>query len=335
MRYIYTIGLTSTLLIAGSAAASIPQDYDACLLNAVKNQSGSLTLNDIRLRCKNTVASITKDTDKSQPSLVSQRLKYERDTAFNRFVITPHRMNYFLPVVMTDSINHTAYKDSSWGGKMKNAEAEFQISFKTPLSYGDLLIHNDGLFAALTLKSYWQVYAEDISRPFRETNYRPEMFYLAPTPWAPFGANTWMTLGIEHQSNGRTQGLSRSWNRVYTDLIVEKGNLVFSLRPWWRIPEDKKEDPLSPKGDDNPDIIDYMGHYEVNAVYKWKDYEFSLTGRQNFATNKGYGERGMTFPLWGKLRGYTKYSTGYGENLIDYNHKQQRIGVGVSLTDLL
>ncbi|WP_058120418.1 phospholipase A [Photobacterium kishitanii] len=335
MRYIYTFCLTTSVLISGTVLANTPQDYEACLLNAVKTLSGNLTLEEIRSHCNDTVIATKPAPETAHPALISQRLKYERETAFHRFVITPHRMNYFLPIVMTDSINNAAYEDSPWAGKMKNAEAEFQISFKTPLNYGDLLIHDDGLFVAFTLESYWQVYAADISRPFRETNYRPEIFYLAPTPWTPLGANTWMTVGIEHQSNGRTQGLSRSWNRIYTDIIFEKGNFAFSLRPWWRIPEDKKQTPSSPTGDDNPDIIDYMGHYEVNAVYKWQDYEFTFTGRHNFASHKGYGEIGLTFPLWGKLRGYTKYSTGYGENLVDYNHKQQRLGVGIALTDLL
>lgn len=267
--------------------------------------------------------------------MVTQRLQNERETTFDPFVITPHRMNYFLPVTLTDSINRAAYAGSEWDNHLKNAEAEFQISFKTPLNYDDLLIDGDGLFLAFTLNSYWQVYAGDISRPFRETNYRPEMFYFAPTPWTPFGGNTWATIGIEHQSNGRTQGLSRSWNRIYSNFIFEKENFVFTLRPWWRIPEDKKKEPNSPSGDDNPDIEKYMGHFQIGAVYKWDDYEFSFIGRENFATHKGYGELGLTFPLWGKLHGYTKYSTGYGENLIDYNHKQQRIGVGIALTDLL
>ncbi|WP_237155723.1 phospholipase A [Photobacterium leiognathi] len=314
------------------ALASPDDDYDACLLNAVKNQNGELTLNQIRTRCQKIVTH-TDNTPKTP--MVTQRLQNERETTFDPFVITPHRMNYFLPVTLTDSINRAAYAGSEWDNYLKNAEAEFQISFKTPLNYDDLLIDGDGLFLAFTLNSYWQVYAGDISRPFRETNYRPEMFYFAPTPWTPFGGNTWATIGIEHQSNGRTQGLSRSWNRIYSDFIFEKENFVFTLRPWWRIPEDKKKEPNSPTGDDNPDIEKYMGHFQVGAVYKWDDYEFSFIGRENFATHKGYGELGLTFPLWGKLRGYTKYSTGYGENLIDYNHKQQRIGVGIALTDLL
>ncbi|KJF95605.1 phospholipase [Photobacterium leiognathi] len=322
-----------TLFTAPTMALASPDDdYDACLLNAVKNQNGELTLNQIRSRCQKIVTH-TDNTPKTP--MVTQRLQNERETTFDPFVITPHRMNYFLPVTLTDSINRAAYAGSEWDNHLKNAEAEFQISFKTPLNYDDLLIDGDGLFLAFTLNSYWQVYAGDISRPFRETNYRPEMFYFAPTPWTPFGGNTWATIGIEHQSNGRTQGLSRSWNRIYSDFIFEKENFVFTLRPWWRIPEDKKKEPNSPSGDDNPDIEKYMGHFQIGAVYKWDNYEFSFIGRENFATHKGYGELGLTFPLWGKLRGYTKYSTGYGENLIDYNHKQQRIGVGIALTDLL
>ncbi|KPA54363.1 phospholipase [Photobacterium leiognathi subsp. mandapamensis] len=325
--FLFTLFTAPTMALASS-----DDDYDACLLNAVKNQSGELTINQIRTRCQKI---ITHADNTPETPMITQRLQHERETTFDPFVITPHRMNYFLPVTLTDSINRAAYAGSEWDNHLKNAEAEFQISFKTPLNYDDLLIDGDGLFLAFTLNSYWQVYAGDISRPFRETNYRPEMFYLAPTPWTPFGGNTWATIGIEHQSNGRTQGLSRSWNRVYTDLIFEKGNFAFTVRPWWRIPEDDKKEPNSPSGDDNPDIEKYMGHFQVGAVYKWDDYEFSFVGRENFATHKGYGELGLTFPLWGKLRGYTKYSTGYGENLIDYNHKQQRIGVGIALTDLL
>ena len=117
--------------------------------------------------------------------------------------------------------------------------------------------------------------------------------------------------------------------------LYEKNNFALSFRPWVRIPEDEKETPLSSDGDDNPDISDYMGHFELGLVYKWDEYEFSFQGRENFAKHHGGFEIGFTFPLWGKLRGYTQFTSGYGESLIDYNHSQQRFGLGIALTNVL
>ena len=52
-------------------------------------------------------------------------------------------------------------------------------------------------------------------------------------------------------------------------------------------------------------------------------------------TGRGSAEFNFTFPLWGKFIGYTSLFTGYGESLIDYNHKQTRFGVGIALNNVL
>lgn len=323
--------LLATLFLSPFIEAEELSDYDRCLLNATRGQSGEMTIDEVRQRCELP----EKEEPTEEPELLTQRRELEKSTEFQPFVITPHKMNYILPLTYTDSVNREAYQDTGWAEDLRKAEAEFQISFKIPLNYTDLLFEDDALFFGFTLRSYWQVYAGSISRPFRETNYQPELFYYTPTVWKPFGGNTWLGVGIEHQSNGQRQDLSRSWNRIYGSFTYEKNRLAINFRPWWRIPEDSKSYADDPDGDDNPDIRDYMGNFELSAVYKWDSVALNFMGRENFETHNGYAELGMTFPIWGKVRGYAKYSTGYGENLIDYNHKQQRFGLGIAITDIL
>lgn len=64
--------------------------------------------------------------------------------------------------------------------------------------------------------------------------------------------------GFSHQSNGKSGLLSRSWNRVYVDFLFERDNWYFSLKPWWRVPEDNDND-------DNPDIDEFLGNFELGG----------------------------------------------------------------------
>jgi len=211
---------------------------------------------------------------------------------------------------------------------------KFQISIKVPLNSTDIFTEGDSFDFAFTLKSWWQLYNQELSRPFRETNYQPELFYTAPLSWSPYGGKTNAVVGFEHQSNGRTQLLSRSWNRLYTTFTFAKDNYAVSFRPWYKIPEGDKETTAEESGNDNIDISDYMGHFDLTVIYKWDSVEFSALARRNFKENKGALELGMTFPLSGKLKGYLQVTSGYGESLIDYNHSQETVGLGIALTEM-
>ncbi|WP_154224409.1 phospholipase A [Marinicella rhabdoformis] len=328
--------LTAALMsLAFTATAQEP--LTECVMDQFKHGEDNLTLSEIRSICQQS-AELTQPTEPETniPGAITNRITNERRTEHDAYVLTPHKMNYILPVYTSDSINRGAYINrNGYPENLEDIETKFQLSFKVPLNQNSILTENDGLYLGFTLQAWWQTFASDISKPFRETNYQPELFYLAPLNWHPLGGNTGLVMGMEHQSNGRSQGLSRSWNRVYAHLLFEKNNFALSLKPWYRLSENEKSSVDDPEGDDNPDIADYMGHFELTTVYQWDKYEFSFIGRQNFSTNKGFGEIGLTFPLWGKLRGYATVSDGYGESLIDYNHSQTRFGIGIALSDLL
>jgi phospholipase A1 len=314
--------------------------FERCFIESIKSADKSTTLAEIESHCEDKIAqNILKEESEQYIELgaLSHRIIKEKRTAANPYVLTPHKMNYILPLSVVDDINRNAYKEfSTWAEDLEDAEAKFQLSLKIPLLTDHLFNKGDQLFFGFTLQSWWQIYAAEISKPFRETNYQPEFFYVTPINYHPFGGNSALVIGAEHQSNGRSQLLSRSWNRVYLNYLYEKRSFALSFRPWYRIPESEKESSSDGQGDDNPDITDYMGHFELGMVYKYrKDLELSFKGRNNFATHNGFIEIGTTFPLWGKLKGYVQFSSGYGESLIDYNVNQKRFGIGIALTNLL
>ena len=283
-------------------------------------------------------ASTTRNTEQETELVgaVTERVKEERKEAFNPYVLIAHKHNFILPVSYSTGVNEAVYQqnDVPLREGLQPAEVKFQISLKSQLNEADLLFSNDSLSLGITLEAWWQLYSSDLSSPFRETNYQPEIFYLIPLLWGPYGGSTAVVLGFEHQSNGQVQGLSRSWNRLYTTLIYEKGPFVASIRPWYRIPEKAKEAPGEPEGDDNPDILDFMGHGDIGASWRNESFEYAVKVRGNPSTGKGAITVGMTFPFFAKFRAFVQYFSGYGDSLIDYDHYQQRLGVGVALTNL-
>jgi phospholipase A1 len=242
-----------------------------------------------------------------------------------------HQPNYLLFARYTTDVNREPYEPLfdafAEDYDFENVEAKFQLSIK-----GRLLSTEDrrwGLWFAYTQQNQWQVYASDISSPFRETNYMPELFGSF-RPGVEFGGWQWnlLNFGFTHQSNGRADPISRSWDRLFVEAGIERGNLVLLGRAWTRIE-------LGDYEDDNPDITDYYGYTEFNALYRWHEQSFRLMARGNLSTGKGAAQFGWTSqPLLGPMRGYVQIFSGYGESMIDYDWNQTTIGVGVTLNDL-
>lgn len=330
LRFILLVTLWA---VTFSVKATSDSNYEACVLSTIAEDEGVRTIASVRSACIKKSQSSTN----AEVGPISERIREERLSQWDRFVITPHKQNYILPYTHTSKVNREAYEFSGdWAEELAHYESKFQISLKVPLNHKDLFTDNDALYIGFTINSWWQVYSDEISAPFRETNYQPELFYLRPLDWHLFGGNTGLVFGIEHQSNGRTQLLSRSWNRLYTTFLWEKGNTAITFKPWYRLREDDKENIDDSDGDDNPDIEHYMGHFELRGSYQLNDQKFSFMSRNNLRSdNKGAIEISWSFPLYGHLKGFVQYFNGYGESLVDYNISQERIGIGILLTDIL
>ncbi len=208
-------------------------------------------------------------------------------------------------------------------------EMKFQLSFKTKALhniFGDKI--GGDVWAAYTQSSRWQLYNNELSRPFRETNYQPEAFILFGTPYSIGNLKgVFAGVGVNHHSNGRSDPLSRSWNRVIFQFGWQVDKLQIVLKPWIRISEEESKD-------DNPDIEDYMGRAELHLNYSSGKHEFEAATRHSL---RG-GDRShasiridYSYPIVKNLKFHAQVFTGYGESLIDYNHNQTVFGVGLSL----
>ena len=262
-------------------------------------------------------------------STLSRHWELDDEAKQGAVLFRPHHPNYFLPIKYSNSPNNTPYQTAlvQPDQDLDPLEAELQLSFKIKAMEGIFGHDNADLWFGYTITSFWQAYNNTISAPFRETDYEPEAMLVYRTDYEIAGfRGRFINLGAVHQSNGRSVALSRSWNRLYAQFGFERDNLSLMIRPWYRIPESTGED-------DNPDIIDYMGHGDLTAVYRDERNAYSVLLRKNFETGYGAVELNWSFPLAGRLKGYVQYFNGYGESLIDYNHSQQTFGIGISLTE--
>jgi len=265
---------------------------------------------------------------------LEKRLEHEKRSGRNLWTIMPHRPNYFLFANHNfSSMHEDPWKEAAGeSAELNETEVKFQISFKFML-WEKLFKKDIDLYFAYTQLSMWQLYNKEISSPFRDSDYEPELFFTLGNKWQILGFNNRLNaFGISHQSNGRSEPLSRSWNRLWASFIFAKSNLAWGLTLWYRIPQ-------SAEDDGNPDIEDYLGYGQLRAVYKRGHNTFGLMWRNNLDLNENRGavEVNWSFPLPGtdRIKGYVQYFNGYGQCLLDYNASSSSLGLGILLTDWL
>ncbi|WP_340609936.1 phospholipase A [Xenorhabdus bharatensis] len=264
-----------------------------------------------------------KQADAVRGSVISAMLQ-EYDSPF---MLYPYDTNYIIYTYST-RVNKQAINSYDWADHARKDEAHFQVSFGFPIWRG-IVGENSLLGASYTQRSWWQLSNKRESSPFRETNYEPQLFLAWLTDYELAGWHLReIEAGINHQSNGRPESTSRSWNRVYARLMAQKGNWQVDLKPWYRLTESNRRD-------DNPEMNRYMGYYRLKVGYHYGENVFTMQGRYNWNSGYSGGELGWSYPLSKHVRFYAQLFSGYGESMIDYNFRQTRFGIGVMLNDML
>jgi phospholipase A1 len=301
---------------------------DGQLCAAIEDPTERLACYDRWFKATPTQGTATQEESSESP--LKERIAKEKLSTLGEFIILPHRPTYIMPITYITNVNTETLRPA-FGDKaddIQKVEAKFQLSFKVPL-WQNIAGKDIGLWFAYTQLSLWQLINSKVSSPFRETNYEPELAFVFGTNNKVLGMNnTLITVGFNHQSNGQTDPLSRSWNRIYANFVLERKRVVLSIKPWYRIPESKKSD-------DNPDIEDYLGYGEVSLFYKYKKRMTSLRLWNNLAwdNNRTSMQLDWSFPIAAGFKGYIQYFNGYGETLLDYNFRTNRLGLGIMLTD--
>lgn len=269
------------------------------------------------------------------------RLTSQGDWNINDF--ETYKSNYLI-FSHTSNTNDTPQSPNQINTDNRNLDAEdlkFQLSLKTEL-YNNIpfirdlpFVTSSRLWGAYTQKSNWQIFDGKASRPLRENNYEPELILSLGIDNEIDGVKKdyiprMMNLGVVHQSNGLSDPLSRSWNRLYLETGWELTDRIsLMVRPWWRIPEDNKKD-------DNPDIEKFLGYGDMTVRYETSSGKtaVSILMRNNLRSdNKGFAQIDLQQRMFNNpyIKFHMMLSSGYGDTLLDYNHSQNIFGFGISL----
>ena len=215
---------------------------------------------------------------------------WELDDTHHRgtFIITSYKPIYLSLAKFTTNTNKSPVNVNSDNFVNESIdsdpiEAKFQLSLKTKV-FHDMLWGKADLWIAFSQRSYWQIYNQKLSRPFREINYEPEVILNFPVNYKLFGFEGKMLgAALVHESNGQSDPISRSWNRISFHAGFERDQWQVMLKSWLRLPT---------SNDDNPQILNYMGRGEAAITYDLGRQRFSAIARHSLRI----GENGRGQP---------------------------------------
>lgn len=201
------------------------------------------------------------------------------------------------------------------------ADATFQVSIRQRLTKS-ILPFKTFAYLTYTQKSFWDIYAK--SSPFRDTNYNPGvglgkyLFYNNKLTGAIFAQ-------IKHESNGRDEKDSRSWN--YLSLSMKYFfNTRFNIAGEFWIPY--------VDGGNNKDLLDYrgLGYVAINYIsdkHRWW-LSAELNPKKDFGVNTVLSA-GFRISESSNQYLFVRFFQGYGESLLDYNKYTMNVRAGICI----
>ena len=216
-------------------------------------------------------------------------------------------------------------------------QSKFQLSFKYRLFNPEGLLARKApwvsdFYLGYTQRSIWDL--KDDSKPFDDTSYMPEAFYLLPKidldidRVSAFGIQA----GFQHESNGEGGDESRSTNYLYIKPImgihlVDRFHLKIASKIYTYVANDD---------DTNADLDDYRGYFDLEVGIvdpKGLAIKSNFWWARKGATIQADATYPMTRLLGESLNLYlqAQYFSGYAETLAHYNERNNAFRLGFAI----
>jgi len=215
-------------------------------------------------------------------------------------------------------------------------KSKFQFSFKYRLFNPDRIMAQKhawvkGFHIAYTQTSFWDL--KSASKPFEDTSYKPEFFFLSPNIRIPWATGFFLKGGFQHESNGRGEDASRSTNFLYIKPIYiaydknTKLGIMVAPKIWTYI---ANED------DSNPDLKYYRGYFDLETKVGHAE-SFVLGSHFRWAKEGASIELDLTYPLhryiFKNLDLYfqAQYVSALAESLLNYKNRTEAFRLGFAI----
>jgi len=215
-------------------------------------------------------------------------------------------------------------------------KSKFQFSFKYRLFNPERTLAQKyswvkGFHFAYTQTSFWDL--KSASKPFEDTSYKPEFFFISPNIRVPWATGFFVKGGFQHESNGRGGEYSRSTNFLYIKPIYiayhknTKLGIMIAPKIWTYIANEDEN---------NPDLKDYRGYFDVDVTVGQAD-GFVLGSNFRWAKEGASIELDLTYPLhrfiFKNLDLYfqVQYVNALAESLLHFRDRNEAVRLGFAI----